>query len=56
MNLTQYLKSQEDQDLTKLLYFRIREGGGGLCFRMEEMGGLHSSGGESMNGMSFDEG
>ena len=55
MSLTQYLKSQEDQDMTKLLCFRRREGGG-LCFRMEEMGGLHSSGGESMNGMSFDEG
>ena len=28
----------------------------GLCFGMEERGGLHNSGGESMNEMSFNEG
>ena len=40
MSLTQYLKSQEDQDMTRLLYFtrtqeRRREGVF-VCFGMEE--------------------
>ena len=60
MSLTQYLESQEDQDMTRLLYFirtqeRRREGGF-LCLGMKEMGGLYSSGGENMNGRSFNEG
>ena len=44
MSLTQYLESQEDQDMTRLLYFtrtqeRRREGGGGfVCFGMNESG------------------
>ena len=59
MSLTQYLESQEDQDITKLLYFtrtqeRRREGGF-LCLRMKEMGDLYSSGGENMNGRPFNE-
>ena len=27
-----------------------------VCFRMKEIGGLYSSGGGNMNGMSFNEG
>ena len=58
MSLTQYLESQEDQDMTKLLYFirtqeMRREGFFFFWLGMEEMGGLYSSGGENINGMSF---
>ena len=61
MSLTQYLESQEDQDITRLLYFtktqeRRREGGFFVCFGMKEMGGLYSSGGENMKGRPFNEG
>ena len=61
MSLTQYLESQEDQDMTILLYFtrtqeRRREGGFFVCFGMKERGGLYSSGGENMNGRPFNEG
>ena len=61
MNETQHLESQEDQDMTRLLYFtktqeRRREGGFFVCFGMKEMGGLYSSGGENMNGMPCNEG
>ena len=60
MSFTQYLESQEDQDMTRLLNFtrtqeRRREGGF-VCFGMEEMGGLYSSGRENMNERSFNEG
>ena len=60
MNLTQYLESQEDQDMTRLLNFtrtqeRRREGVF-VCFGMKERGGLYSSGGENMNRMSFNGG
>ena len=60
MSLTQYLESQEDQDITRLLYFtrtqeRRREEGFLLCLRMKERGGLYSSGGENMNGRPFNE-
>ena len=59
MSLTHYLESQEDQDMTRLLYFtrtqeRRREGGF-LRLRMKERGDLYSSGGENMNGMPFNE-
>ena len=61
MSLTQYLESQEDQDMTRLLYFtrtqeRRREGGFFVSFGMTERGGLYSSGGENMNGRPFNEG
>ena len=61
MNLTQYLESQEDQDMTRLLYFtrtqeRRREGGFFVCLGMKEREGLYSSGGENMNGRPFNEG
>ena len=61
MGLTQYLESQEDQDMIRLLNFtrtqeRKREGGFFLCFGMKERGGLYSSGGENMNGRPFNEG
>ena len=60
MSLTQYLESQEDQDMTRLLYFtgtqEKRREGVFVCFEMKEKGGLYSSGGENMNGMPFNEG
>ena len=60
MSLTQYLESQEDQNMTRLLNFirtqEKRRGGFFVCFRMEESGGLYSSGGENMNGRPFNEG
>ena len=60
MSLTQYLKSQEDQDMTRLLNFsrtqeRRREGVF-VCFGMNERGGIYSSGGGNMNGRPFNEG
>ena len=60
MSLTQYLESQEGQDMTRLLNFtrtqeRRREGVF-VCLGMKEMGGLYSSGGENMNGRPFNEG
>ena len=60
MSLTQYLESQEDQDMTRLLNFtrtqEKRREGGFLCLEMKEMGGLYSSGGENMNERPFNEG
>ena len=61
VSLTQYLESQEDQNMTRLLYFtrtqeRRREGGFFVCFGMKEMGGLYSSGRENMNEMPFNKG
>ena len=58
MSLTQYLESQEDQDITRLLNFtktqeKRRNGGFFVCFGMKEMEGLYSSGGENMNDRSF---
>ena len=60
MSLTQYLESQEDQDMTRLLNFtrtqeRRREGVF-VCSKMKERGGLYSSGGENKNGKPFNEG
>ena len=58
MILTQYLKSQENQDMIRLLNFlefkRIEERGF-LCLGMKEMRGLYSSGWENMNGRPFNE-
>ena len=61
MSLTQYLESQEDQDMTRLLNFtrtQERRRGGGFFFVLwnEGDGGLYSSGGENMNGRPFNEG
>ena len=60
MSLTQYLESQEDQDMTKLLNFtrtqERRRDGVFVCPGMKERGGLYSSGGENMNGRPFNEG
>ena len=61
MNLTQYLESQEDQDMIRLLNFtrtkeRRREGVFFFCLGMKERGGFYSSGGENMNGRPFNEG
>ena len=60
MSLTQYLESQEDQDMTRLLNFtrtqeRRREGVL-MCLGMKERGGLYSSGGENINGRPFNKG
>ena len=60
MSLTQYLESQEDQDMTRLLNFtktqERRRKGVFVCFGMKEREGLYSSGGENMNGRPFIEG
>ena len=60
MSLTQYLESQENQDMTRLLNFtrtqeRRRDEVFCVSFGMKEMGGLYSSGGENMNGRPFNE-
>ena len=59
MSLTQYLESQEDQDMTRLLNFtrtqeKRREGGFFVSWNEGE-GGLYSSGRENMNGRPFNE-
>ena len=46
--------------MTRLLNFtrtqeKRREGSIFVCLGMKEMGGLYSSGGKNMNGMSFNE-
>ena len=60
MSLTQYLESQEDQDITRLLNFtrtqEKRRGGFFVCFGMKERGSLYSSGRGNMNGRPFNEG
>ena len=60
MNLTQYLESQEVQDMTRLLYLTRTQAGRredvSMCLGMEENCGLYSSGGESINGKTFNEG
>ena len=60
MSLTQYLESQEDQDMTRLLNFlelKRGEDGGLLCVsRMNKRGSIYSSGGGNMNGRPFNEG
>ena len=63
MSLTQYLESQEDQDMTKLLNFtrtqeRKREGFFFFFFVLwnEGDGDLYSSGEENMNERLFNEG
>ena len=60
MSFTQYLESQEDQDMTRLLNFtktqeRGREGVF-LYLGMKERGGLYSNSGENMNRIPFNEG
>ena len=56
MSLTQYLKSQEDQGMTRLLNFIRTQERGFFVFGMKESGSLYSSGGENMNGRLFNEG
>ena len=60
MSFTQYLESQENQDMTRLLNFtrtqdRRREGVF-VCPGMNERGGIYSSGEGNMNGMPFNKG
>ena len=58
MSLTQYLESQEDQDMIRLLNFaRTQEKRRDrvFCVGMEE-GGLYNSDKENMNEKSFNEG
>ena len=59
MSLTQYLESQKDQDITRLLYFtrtqeRRRESVS-VCFGMETREDLYSCSEKNMNGRSFNE-
>ena len=59
MSLTQYLESQEDQDITRLLKFlefKRGEEKGFFCPGMNERGGIYSSGRENKNGKPFNEG
>ena len=58
MSLTQYLKFQEDQDMTRLLNFlELKRGEERIFCVLEWMrGGIYSSGGGNMNGRSFNEG
>ena len=60
MSLTQYLESQEDQDITRLLNFLELKRGeerGFFCVLWNEgERGLYSSDGGNMNGMTFNEG
>ena len=60
VSLTQYLESQEDQNMTRLYNFtrtqETRREGVFLCALEWRKGdGLYSSGGENINGMSFNE-
>jgi len=61
VSLTQYLESQEDQDMTRLLNFtrtqeKRRERDLFFCVLWNEgEGGLYSSGGGNMNGRPFNE-
>ena len=59
MSLIQYLESQKDQDVTRLLYCtkaqERRRDGVFVCLGIEENEGLYNSGGESMNRKSFNE-
>ena len=47
VSLTQYLESQEDQDMTRLIYFTRIQGrrreGVFVCFGMEERGALQEN-------------
>ena len=59
VSLTQYLESQEDQDMTRLLYFtrtQERRRGGVCVLGMNERGGIYSNGEGNMNGMPFNKG
>ena len=57
MNLTQYLESQKDQDMTRLLYFtktqERRKDGSFLSWNGGERESLYSSNEENMNKMAF---
>ena len=60
MSLTQYLESQENQDMTRLLNFlelkKGEERGFFFISWCEGEEGLYSSGGGNMNGRPFNEG
>ena len=59
MSLTQYLESQEDQDITRLLYFTRTQKGENEGVSLSWNGGdeaLYSDGGETMNKRAFNEG
>ena len=59
MSLTQYLESQKDQNITRLLNFtrtQERRRDGIFVSWNEWEGGIYSSGGGNMNEMPFNEG
>ena len=57
MSLAQYLESQEDQNMTRLLNFiKTQERGFFVCFGMKEKGCLYSSDGGNMNERPFNKG
>ena len=59
MSLTQYLESQEDQDMTRLLYFTRTQERIGKGVFVSWNGGdesLYSSSGENIYGRKFNEG
>ena len=55
MNLTQYLMRLRYDKTALLDQNSRREKRGVLCFGIEEMRGLYSSGRENMNGMAINE-
>ena len=60
MSLTQYPKSQENQDITRLLNFtrtqEMRRERVFVCFELKEGESLYGSGGGNMNGRPFNKG
>ena len=56
LNTLSLKKTKIWQDYSTSLELERGEEKGFLCLGMEERGGLYSSGGENINGMSFNEG
>ena len=56
LNILSLKKTKIWQDYSTSLELERGEEKGFLCLGMEERGGLYSSGGENMNGRSFNEG
>ena len=56
LNTLSLRKTKIWQDYSTSLELKRRRDGIFMCLEMKEMGGLYSSGGGNMNGMSFNEG